>query len=115
MGGYHFRKTKYNNKKTTVDGIEFDSIRESKRYGVLKMMLKAKTISDLKIQVKFDLIPSQKMMTGKKLYPVAYYADFTYIREGKYIVEDVKGKKTDVYILKKKLMKFIHNIELYET
>lgn len=110
-------RSKYNNKKTTVDGYIFDSKKEAKRYGVLKMMVLAKEVFNLKMQVKFELIPKQKGLRATN-----YFADFTYEINDKSdtqtpvtIVEDVKGKKTDVYMIKKKLMKFIHNIDIYET
>ena len=93
---------KYNNKKTFVDGICFDSKGEAQRYSELLLLQKAKEISDLKCQVKFEIIPKN----GKE--QAAYYiADFYYIENGKEIVEDYKSKvtKTPAYILKRKLFK----------
>lgn len=94
--------SKYGNKKTIIDGITFDSKKESERYLVLKDMLMHDEIEDLQLQPKFLLQDSFKYngKTEKKIY---YIADFTYKREGKLVVEDVKGKKTDVYKLKRKL------------
>lgn len=94
--------SKYGNKKTVIDGITFDSIKESQRYLILKDMLKNKQIEDLQLQPKFLLQDSFKYngKTEKKIY---YIADFSYIKDGKLIVEDVKGKKTAVYKLKRKL------------
>ena len=96
------RFSKYGNKKTVIDGITFDSKKESERYLMLKDMLKNKEIEDLQLQPKFLLQDSFKYngKTEKKIY---YIADFTYKREGKLVVEDVKVKKTDVYKLKRKL------------
>lgn len=96
------RFSKYGNRKTIIDGITFDSKKESERYLILKDMLKYKEIEDLQLQPKFLLQDSFKYngKTEKKIY---YIADFSYKREGKLVVEDVKGKRTDVYKLKRKL------------
>ena len=96
------RFSKYGNKKTIIDGITFDSKKESERYLILKDMLKHKEIEDLQLQPKFLLQDSFKYngKTEKKIY---YIADFSYKRESKLVVEDVKGKKTDVYKIKRKL------------
>ena len=94
--------SKYGNKKTIADGITFDSKKESERYLVLKDMLMHDEIEDLQIQPKFLLQESFKYKneTIRKIY---YIADFSYKKEGILIVEDVKGKRTDVYKLKRKL------------
>lgn len=94
--------SKYGNKKTIVDGIKFDSQKEANRYLVLKDMLMHDEIEDLQLQPKFLLQESYKHkgVTIRKIY---YIADFSYKQEGKLVVEDVKGKKTDVYKLKRKL------------
>ena len=54
-------RNKYGNKKTVVDGITFDSRKEAKRYQELKLLEKAGEIKDLRRQVKYELIPSQKI------------------------------------------------------
>ena len=78
-------------------------------------MQRAGLICGLERQVKFELIPAQ-YDHGKCLFrSINYFADFTYWENGKFIVEDVKGVKTDVYILKKKLMYYIHHIIIRET
>lgn len=94
--------SKYGNRKTIVDGIKFDSKKEANRYLVLKDMLMHDEIEDLQLQPKFLLQESYKYneVTIRKIY---YIADFSYKKEGKLVVEDVKGKKTDVYKLKRKL------------
>ena len=107
--------SKYGNKKTKIDGITFDSIKESERYLVLKDMLKNKEIEDLQLQPKFLLQDSFKYdeKTEKKIY---YIADFSYKKDGKLIVEDVKGKKTDVYKIKRKLFLYKYkDIEFKEV
>ena len=105
------RMNKYGAKKVTApDGQKFDSMKEYNRYCVLKLLQRAGKISDLKRQVKFELIPKQE---GE--LTCNYVADFTYYQNGEYIVEDVKGCKTDVYKIKKKLMLWVHGIRITET
>jgi len=100
--------SKYNAVKTVVDGIKFDSKKEARRYSQLKLMEKSGAISDLSLQPRFDLIVS-----GKKCG--FYKADFKYVENGKEVIEDVKGILTPVYRLKKKLVKAIYNIDIFET
>ncbi len=108
--------SKYHNKKTTIDGITFDSIKEGKRYQELKLLERAKEISGLKLQPQFELQPSFKK-NGKIYKKITYKADFMYFdnRLNKTIVEDVKGFKTEVYKLKKKIFEYnFKNLELRE-
>ena len=101
-------RNKYRAIKTIVDDITFDSKKEAKRYSQLKLMLKAKAIFDLKLQPKFDLIIND--------IKIGFYkADFEYIENGKRVVEDVKGMKTPIYNLKKKMIKAIYGIDIFET
>lgn len=93
---------KYRNKKVIVDDYVFDSIQESRRYKELKLLLKAGKIKDLELQPRFLLQESFKK-NGKTYRKVDYIADFKYIKNGKTIVEDVKGIQTDVFKLKHKL------------
>ena len=96
--------SKYNAKKTNVDGIKFDSIREAERYCELKLLEKAKEIRDLELQPRFLLQDKFKDKSGTTHRKIEYVADFMYIDKcGKTIVEDVKGVLTDVYKLKKKM------------
>ena len=97
---------KYNNTKTTLDGINFDSEKESMRYAELKILEKAGAITDLERQKKFILQPSFYYQ-GKKQRPIIYICDFYYKQNGKEIIEDVKSEATKnnaVYKLKKKMM-----------
>ena len=108
--------SKYRNKKVTIDGITFDSIKESKRYQELKLLERSKEISVLKLQPQFELQPSFKK-NGKIYKKITYKADFMYFdnRLNKTIVEDVKGFKTEVYKLKKKIFEYnFENLELRE-
>ena len=93
---------KYKNKKITVDDYIFDSIQESRRYKELKLLLRAGKIQDLELQPHFLLQESFKK-NGKTYRKIEYIADFKYIENGKTIVEDVKGLKTDVFKIKHKL------------
>lgn len=110
--------SKYHNKKIEVDGILFDSIKEGRRYQELKLLEKAKKITDVKTQVPFVLLESY-VMNGKKVQGTKYIADFVYIdiRTGKYVVEDVKSPatKTQLYKLKKKLFEQKYGIEIQEV
>ena len=110
-------KNKFGAVKKTVDGIKFDSTKEANRYEQLKLLQRASRIRDLRWQVKYPLIPSQKFRDGKTMIGTYYLADFVYFDcdKGCEVVEDVKGKKTDVYQIKRKLMKLILDIEVYET
>lgn len=122
-------RNKYYNKKTCVNGIEFDSRKEARRYQELLLLQKAGVIQDLKMQVKYILIPSQyetverygksgqKLKDGQKLLEkeCSYIADFVYTEDGKEIVEDTKGIKTKDYIIKRKLMLWIHGIRVKEV
>jgi hypothetical protein len=98
---------KYHSRKAIVDGIKFDSLKEAKRYNELKILEKANEITELRLQVKFELQPSFKK-EGKTYRKIEYIADFTYYdnKLNKYIVEDTKGYKTEVYKLKKKLFEY---------
>lgn len=102
------RRSKYGNIRTEVDGIKFHSRKEAARYEVLRDMNAAGLISDLRLQVSYQIT-----VNGAKV--CRYIADFVYTQNGVSIVEDVKGRITDVYRLKKKLMKACLDIDIYET
>jgi hypothetical protein len=103
--------SKYNNSKTVVDGISFDSQKEAARYQELKLFERAGEVSNIERQVEYQLIPKQP---GERA--VKYIADFRYkTKEGQLIVEDVKGYKTEVYKIKRKLMLYVHGIKIRET
>ena len=97
--------SKYGNKKVLIDGIKFDSIAEGNRYKELKLMQRAGTIKELELQPKFLLQESFKK-NGKTYKKIEYIADFKYIENGKVIIEDVKGKETEVFKLKHKLFEY---------
>ena len=94
---------KYRNKKTPVGDILFDSAKEANRYIELTHLQNAGIISNLELQPKFLLQDKFIDNEGNKHRAIYYIADFRYLENDKIIVEDVKGKKTDIYKLKKKL------------
>lgn len=108
------RGNKYHAKKTVVDGIEFDSAKEAKRYAKLRALEDAGKIQGLRLQVPFELVPSFEC-DGVKYRGMKYVADFVYYRDGKVIVEDCKGFKTAEYKLKKKLMAYINHVNIEES
>lgn len=132
--------TKLNNQSIVVDGIEFDSKKEGNRYCELKLLQRAGEISDLELQKRYELIPAQfeTVETGeyykvgaKKGQPktkqvcveqsVVYIADFVYKENGQTIVEDVKGFRDTSsatyakFVLKRKMMLWIHGIRIKEV
>lgn len=92
----------------TVDGITFDSKKEMTRYLDLKAMERAGVITNLALQTRFPLI-----VNGTKI--CTYVSDFDYDENGEYVVEDVKGVKTSVYRLKKKLFELQYRMKIKET
>lgn len=129
------RRSKYGNRETAADGITFDSTKEARRYWELKMMERAGRISDLRRQVAYVLIPTQRA-EGTEVYKrgpnkgqrkpgevlekeCRYVADFVYTRDGKTIVEDVKGYKQGgaykVFVIKRKLMLERYGIQIQEV
>ena len=104
---------KYHNKRISVDGEVFDSKKEARRYQQLKLMEKAGMIRNLKRQVRRELVPAQ-YIDGKCVErAITYTSDFEYDTDV-HVVEDVKGRKTDAYKLKRKLMLYIHGIRITE-
>lgn len=96
-------KNKYGAVKTESNGRTYDSKKEAERASELKILEEAGAIKDLQEQVNIELLPPFRQ--GEKSYRGIYYrADFVYIEDGKQIVEDVKGFKTDVYSIKKKML-----------
>ena len=106
---------KYNNQKKTVDGITFDSTLEARRYTVLKSRLEAGTISDLRLQPHYTIMDGYKDLSGTYIRPVQYIADFSYINaDGKRIVEDTKGVRTEAYAIKRKLVRDRFGLDVIE-
>jgi hypothetical protein len=103
-------RSKYGNKKTVVDGVTFASQKEAQRYGVLKLLERAKDIIELELQPRYPLV-----VNGVKV--CTYVADFRYRYKtsGQLVVEDVKGMKTPAYKIKKKLLKALTGINVREV
>ena len=101
------KRSKYNNVKVEFGGYVFDSQKECNVYIALRMRLVAGEITDLKLQVPYELNEG-----GTHSYK--YFADFEYIENGKLITADAKGFKTAVYNKKKKLMQKVYGIEIIE-
>lgn len=100
---------KYKAQRTEVDGVVFASKAEARRYGELKLLYDQGEIQRLTLQPRFPL-----EVNGVKIG--TYVADFAYVHpEAGYIVEDVKGVKTPVYKVKRKLVRALHGIEIYEV
>lgn len=102
------KETKYKSISVILDGIFFRSTKEGNRYIELRFKQKMGLISELKLQVPFELIVEGILIEK-------YIADFTYIENGIFIVEDTKGKKLSDYRRKKKWMKNIYGIEIKES
>lgn len=118
---------KYGNAKSEVDGEIFDSRKEARRYIELQWLLKDGTIKNLRRQVRFVLVPAQRepdeigprggRKPGKLIEKeVAYVADFVYTdtETGETVVEDTKGMRTKDYVIKRKLMLYVHGIRIRE-
>ena len=123
-------RNKFGARKVTINGETFDSQKEYRRYQELRLLERAGAIHDLMRQVKFELIPAQyetyerlSEKTGKRLADgkrclekaVYYIADFVYWEGDQMVVEDSKGYRTDDYIIKRKLMRYMHGIKIKET
>ena len=118
--------SKYHSKKITIDGNTFDSRKEYRRFCELSLLQRAGAITDLQRQVEFELIPAQRepdtigvrggVKKGKTIeHKVSYIADFTYKENGQLVVEDTKGYPTKDFIIKRKLLLWVHGIRLKIT
>lgn len=123
--------SKYHSEKVEYEGEIFDSQKELDRWLQLKLLERTGRITELKKQVPFELIPAQfeesaevytrgqnkgQLKQGKCIeHSVKYVADFVYFENGKQVVEDAKGVRTKEYIIKRKLMLYIHGIRIKEV
>lgn len=107
---------KYHAKRTTIDGITFDSRKEANYYCELKLLKSAGIIKDIQLQPRFRLQDGFRR-NGMAYRPIDYVADFLItFRDGKQKVVDVKGTKTDVYMMKKKMLLYKYpNIDFEEA
>ena len=134
------RQNKLGNRSVTIDGIKFDSKREGNRYCELKLLQRAGVISNLELQKRYELIPAHyKVVETGEFYKVGskkgqpktkkvcvelavdYVADFVYEENGKTVVEDAKGFRDPssatykVFVIKRKLMLWVHGIMIKEV
>lgn len=107
--------SKFHNKDCDYDGHHFDSLAERDRYVELKLMQEMGVIEGLELQKKYVLVPKGRYTSGKAYAEISYIADFVYKYNGEIIVEDVKGYKTDIYRMKKKMMANVYGIEVQEV
>lgn len=110
--------SKYGNRKISFNGMVFDSRKEFNRYGELMLLQRAGRIKDLQRQVPYVIIPPQKDGRGRVIFrETKYIADFVYFDRdrNRWVVEDVKGVKTEVYRIKKKLMFLQHGLLVEEV
>lgn len=120
------RGNKYHAKSVVIDGIKFPSGKEGARFLHLQELEKRGEISNLRRQVRFELLPAaykdvvkhlktkDKVVRRLFLNPVSYVADFVYEKDGQTVVEDTKGYKTPEYVIKKKMMYALKGIEIQE-
>lgn len=101
------KTSKYKNVRTEANGIKFDSSKEAKYYGILKLR-KASGELTFERQVKYDFVINGILVCS-------YVADFVLQLPGRKEVVDVKGMKTPIYKLKKKLMKAVYGIDITEV
>lgn len=97
----------------TKSDLNFQSLREAKRYVYLKQLEKQGLIRNLRMQVPFKLTTRNK--EGLDVLVSTYRADFVFERDGVEVVEDSKGMKTETYLLKKKWVFLQHGIEIQEV
>lgn len=102
------KPSKYRSKRCEIDGIPFQSLKEGRRYVELKNMQQAGQIGGLTMQCPIECIVNDVLVC-------TYIADFAYVARGETIFEDVKGMRTDIYRLKRKLVKACTGIEILET
>jgi hypothetical protein len=93
--------SKYNARSVEIDGRRFDSAAEGRRYATLATHERAGKIAELELQPRFDCV-----VAGVKV--CSYIADFRYLQDGLAVVEDVKGVRTALYRLKRKLAEAYH-------
>lgn len=102
------RRNKYNARKTTVDGIVFASAKEARHYANLRILERAGKISALELQKPFVITVNGKCIA-------TYKADFVYWECGNRVILDVKGFRTPVYRLKKRLVEALYNVVIEEA
>lgn len=116
---------KYHNRKCTITlpengkTITFDSEKEARRFGELRMRLQFGDIRDLRLQVNFTLQEGFTTAEGDRVRPIVYRADFVYREPSptgwRTVVEDVKGVRTKEYSMKRKMMLEKFGVDIREV
>lgn len=102
------KTNKYNARKAEADGYIFDSTDERDRYYQLKILEQAGEIHDLELQPEYKCIVNGVLVT-------TYHADFRYVDcDGKTVVEDVKGVRTEAFVVRKNLTMALFGIDVKE-
>lgn len=109
-----FVLSKYYSRKVTMNGVVYDSQKEANRWCELSLLQRAGKITNLQRQVKYELIPAQRIDGKVVERACTYVADFVYEENGNTVVEDTKGFKTKDYIIKRKLMLYLKGIRIRE-
>lgn len=107
-------RNKYGAKKTIVGDIKFDSKKEATRWMELQLLERAGEISDLKRQVKVELMGQYRPLytrTGRKMKMTF---DFSYIEDEIQVYEDAKGYPTRDYEVRVAVAKAM-GLEVRET
>lgn len=102
------KKSKYGNKKVMLEGVMFDSVAEANRWSVLRIMEKAGEITDLQRQVPFAITAPN----GELICTYRCDAAYWHVQKKRRVIEDTKGVETDLFKLKKKLMRIFLGIEI---
>lgn len=107
------RRNKYNVSAPmarTIAGIKFDSAAEAHRYLELRELERIGDIEGMVRQPRFRLFESFVHPRHGRLRPIHYVADFMYRDRmtGHLVVEDVKGFRTPMYLLKRGIFLRLH-------
>lgn len=110
-------KNKYGAIRTEECGIKFASKKEARRFAELSDLLKCGEIERLKLQPQFTLQESYITETGERIRAIRYTADFSYIKKGMIVVEDVKSRatRTKEYLRNRKMMREKFGIDIKEV
>ena len=114
-----WRRVKYRNEPTFLDGVRFHSKREAKRYGELKLLERAGVISELELQPKFKLgTDARPILIRSQGYPkgrrAVYLADFRYrnLDDSQLVIEDVKGIDNPLSRLKRAIVEAQYRVRI---
>ena len=104
-------KSKMRNQPQWIDGIYFPSKKEGRRYLELRMLEKSKEITDLRVHFRHHIEIGKHHIT-------IYEDDFSYWKDGRFIIEDVKGRKSgpayEMFRIKKRLMEAVNDLIITE-